>query len=295
MRVRDGQGLLPAVRNTPILYLFSATRRPPPPNTVFFPPRQNAAGSTFSIKRITPVRCREEKLHPILGHPSIAVNMGDARLASKRGAPLLWSVLAAVVTSILTCLALRQQPAQCAGAGESARLTASHVAPAGAVNTNNPGASLEEPWSQAPEDVVMPFQLPTWAWCTRPGYKYSRLAEATVDPNTVRASFEGSGRWHDHKWIRSRTGLVRCNLQSGCFDDRSRRRSPRAQVYATHSQDGEETWVYDNLFFNKVNGTFMEMGALDGVELSSERSTRPRPANRWSTRCALDPEVCVAC
>ena len=35
------------------------------------------------------------------------------------------------------------------------------------------------------------------------------------------------------------------------------------------SQSGEDIWAYNNLFYGKKNGIFLEMGALDGVKYSN--------------------------
>ena len=95
------------------------------------------------------------------------------------------TVGAAVVTCIITCLILRRP------GGSGRREADTQVTPTGVVSCPDSSASqVQEPWSSAPEDVVLELRLPTWAWCTRPGCKYSRLAEATpTDPNSVRPEY----------------------------------------------------------------------------------------------------------
>ena len=38
-----------------------------------------------------------------------------------------------------------------------------------------------------------------------------------------------------------------------------------------HSQFGEDEWLFSNLFYNKVNGFYLEMGAMDGTTYSNTR------------------------
>jgi hypothetical protein len=38
-----------------------------------------------------------------------------------------------------------------------------------------------------------------------------------------------------------------------------------------HSQFGEDEWLFSNLFYNKINGFYLEMGAMDGTTYSNTR------------------------